>query len=325
MSNEGCELFDNALRPKTLKEYVGQARVKKLLQVSIEAAKFRNEPMDHILFIGPPGLGKTSLAQAVAHELGVRIKVVNAPSISGAKSISGILQSLKAKDILFIDEIHRLSKSMEELLHHPMEDHLLTIEVETEEGIEMVEVKLPPFTLMGATTRSSMIAAPLLDRFGHKYHLDYYTSQELVQIIQRSAEKLKVKIDNAAALVIAARSRKTPRNANRILKTVRDYAHSKRVTSINRETAVAACKLLGIDHYGFDEMDRRILKTIAGKFEGGPVGLETLSYAVGEEADTIRDIYEPYLLQEGFLQRTGRGRIVTSRGYESLDMKTILR
>jgi holliday junction DNA helicase RuvB len=310
--------LDLSLRPRSLSEFVGQERIKKVLSMSIEAARKRGEVLDHVLFSGPPGLGKTSLAHIIARELGVNLRSTSGPAIERAGDLAAIVTNLDKGDVLFVDEIHRLARAVEEILYPAMEDFELNIVVGKGPGARTMKLAVKPFTMVGATTRSGLLSSPLRDRFGQHYHLDFYTHDDLSEIICRSARLLGVPIDDEGALELAARSRGTPRIANRLLRRVRDFAQVNERPKIGREVALAALELLEIDQCGFDRMDRAILTAIIDKFDGGPVGVESLAAAVGEEADTIGEVYEPYLLQEGFIARTARGRIATQRTYSHL-------
>jgi Holliday junction DNA helicase RuvB len=310
--------IDYSLRPRSLSEFTGQLRIKQVLGMSIEAARKRGEPLDHTLFSAPPGLGKTSLAHIIARELGVNLRVTAGPAIERAGDLAAIVSDLGEGDVLFIDEIHRLARVVEEILYPAMEDFELNIVVGKGPGARSMKLAVKPFTMVGATTRSGLLSSPLRDRFGQHYHLDFYSHGELAEIIQRSAHLLKVRINEAGAAELAARARGTPRIANRLLRRVRDFAEVNAVSVVTSEVALGALELLEIDACGFDKMDRAILSAIIDKFDGGPVGVETLAAAVGEEADTIGDVYEPYLLQEGFIARTARGRIATQRAYTHL-------
>jgi len=318
LANEEDREHDYSLRPRSLAEFVGQERLRKVLAMSIEAARQRGEPLDHVLFSAPPGLGKTSLAHIIARELGVNLRVTSGPAIERAGDLASIVNDLDEGDVLFIDEIHRLARVVEEILYPAMEDFELNIVVGKGPGARTMKLAVKPFTMVGATTRSGLLSSPLRDRFGQHYHLEFYTHSELVQIIQRSADLLAVRIDSEGALELAARSRGTPRIANRLLRRVRDFAQVNELPIVTREVALGASELLEIDACGFDKMDRAILAAIIDKFDGGPVGVETLAAAVGEESDTIGDVYEPYLLQEGFIARTARGRVATQRAYTHL-------
>jgi Holliday junction DNA helicase RuvB len=286
--------------------------------MSIEAARKRGEPLDHALFSAPPGLGKTSLAHIIARELGVNLRVTSGPAIERAGDLAAIVSDLDQGDVLFIDEIHRLARVVEEILYPAMEDFELNIVVGKGPGARSMKLAVKPFTMVGATTRSGLLSSPLRDRFGQHYHLDFYDHGELTQIIQRSAHLLDVRIDHEGAAELGARARGTPRIANRLLRRVRDFAQVNAAPVVTREIALGALELLEIDACGFDKMDRAILSAIIDKFDGGPVGVDTLAAAVGEEADTISDVYEPYLLQEGFIARTARGRVATQRTYTHL-------
>lgn len=308
--------FDLTLRPSTFEDFVGQDRIKENLKVFIEATKQRNEPLDHVLFCGPPGLGKTTLAHIIANELRVNIKATSGPVLERPGDIAAILTNLHDHDILFIDEIHRLGRVVEEILYPAMEDYQLDIIIGQGPSARTLKLNLPKFTLIGATTRTGLLTSPLRDRFGVINRLDFYRPEDIEKIIRRSAKILAVEITNEGAREIAKRSRGTPRVANRLLRRVRDFAQVKGDGTVDIEMAKEALEKLEIDEKGFDEMDRRLLLTIIKKFEGGPVGLETLSASISEEKDTIEDVYEPYLIQEGFLERTPRGRIATRSAYE---------
>ena len=310
--------LDLALRPRKLDEFIGQARTKKILGMSIDAARGRDEVLDHVLFAGPPGLGKTSLAHIIARELGVNVHVTSGPAIERAADLAAIVNNLEAHDVLFIDEIHRLQRVIEERLYSAMEDFEFHIVVGEGMGARTMKLSVNPFTLVGATTRSGLLSSPLRDRFGQHFHLDFYDHAELGEIVRRSADLLKVAINQEGSTEIASRSRGTPRIANRLLRRVRDFAQVNEAPIVTREIALGALELLEIDTAGFDKMDRSILGAIIDKFDGGPVGVESLAAAVGEESDTIEEVYEPYLLQEGFLARTSRGRVATQRAYTHL-------
>jgi Holliday junction DNA helicase RuvB len=312
--------IDRSLRPKVLGEYLGQTRVKENLSVLIEAARGRDEPLDHILLSGPPGLGKTTLAQVIANELGVKLKTTSGPAVERAGDLAAILTNLDERDVLFIDEIHRLNRAVEEVLYPAMEDFTLDIIVGKGPAARSIRLDLPRFTLVGATTRTGLLTGPLRDRFGMAFRLDYYTATELESIVARSAGILGVAIDTEGAAEIARRSRGTPRLANRLLKRVRDFAQVRRDGSIDEDIAAEALAFFEVDHLGLDTMDNRILTTLAETFAGRPVGLNTLSSAVGEETDTLEDVYEPYLLQLGLLVRTPKGRQATQRAYEHLGL-----
>ena len=304
------------LRPRRLDDYIGQDRVRENLHVSIEAATRRGEALDHILIYGPPGLGKTTLAYVIANELGVPIRTTSGPVIEKPGDLAGILSSLQPREVLFIDEIHRLSPSIEEILYPAMEDFELDIVIGQGPGARSVKVPVEPFTLVGATTRAGLLTSPLRARFGIVHRLDFYATRDVEEIVRRSARILQVPMDDAAAVEIAGRSRGTPRIVNRLLRRVRDYAQVRADGRITLEVAHAALSLLDVDQYGFDESDRRLMLTIIDKFGGGPVGLGNLAAALSEEADAIEDMYEPYLIQIGFLERTPRGRLATARAYE---------
>ncbi|MCU0580962.1 MAG: Holliday junction branch migration DNA helicase RuvB [Syntrophales bacterium] len=310
---EGEEL---SLRPRMLAEYIGQEKVKKNLALFIDAAKGRKEALDHVLLYGPPGLGKTTLAYIVSRELGVDIKVTSGPVIERPGDLAAILTNLHEHDILFIDEIHRLSHVVEEILYPAMEDYHIDILIGQGPSARSMKLEIPHFTLIGATTRAGLLTSPLRDRFGISFRFDFYTPDELAVIVKRSAQILDIAIDKDGALELACRSRGTPRIANRLLKRVRDYAQVKAGGAINHDVAVAALEQFEVDERGFDQMDRTILLTVIDKFSGGPVGIENLSAAIGEEKTTLEDVYEPYLIQEGYLQRTARGRVATKLAYD---------
>ncbi len=312
------QVIDLSLRPRTLDEFVGQDRTKRVLRISIDAARQRADVLDHVLFSGPPGLGKTSLAHIIARELGVNLRSTSGPAIERAGDLAAIVNDLERGDVLFIDEIHRLSRAVEEILYPAMEDFELNIVVGRGPGARSMRLAVKPFTMIGATTRSGLLSSPLRDRFGQQFHLDFYSRNELTEVIRRSARLLKVKIDDEGAVDLASRSRGTPRIANRLLRRVRDFAQVHNAPIVTREVALKAMELLEIDACGFDKMDRAILLTIVDKFDGGPVGVESLAAAIGEERDTIEDVYEPYLLQEGFIARTAKGRVATPRAYSHL-------
>jgi holliday junction DNA helicase RuvB len=310
--------LDATLRPKRLAEYIGQEKVKANLSIAIEAARGRGEALDHVLFYGPPGLGKTTLAVIVAAELGVAIRTTSGPAIERPGDIVSILTNLKQGDVLFIDEIHRLARPVEEVLYTAMEDYAVDVTLGKGPSARTMRLNLPPFTLVGATTRLALLTAPLRDRFGAIHRLDFYNETAMNRIIRRSAKILDLKLEANGGAEIARRSRGTPRIANRLLKRVRDYAQVRADGIATAEVARSALAMLDIDDLGLDDTDRRVLTTIVEKFDGGPVGIETMAAATSEETDTIMDVYEPYLIQLGFLQRTPRGRIATRRAYQHL-------
>lgn len=312
--------IDRSLRPKHLAEYLGQARVKENLSVLIEAARVRDEPLDHVLLSGPPGLGKTTLAQVIANELGVRLKTTSGPAVERPGDLAAILTNLEERDVLFIDEIHRLNRVVEEVLYPAMEDFTLDIVIGKGPAARSIRLDLPRFTLIGATTRTGLLTGPLRDRFGMAFRLDYYSADELRSIVERSAGILGVDVDVDGAAEIARRSRGTPRLANRLLKRVRDYAQVRHSGAIDEDIAAEALAFFEVDHIGLDWMDVKILTTLAETFAGKPVGLNTLASAVGEERDTLEDVYEPYLLQLGLLVRTPRGRQATARAFDHLGL-----
>ena len=303
--------IENHLRPQLLKDYIGQQKVKETLSIYIEAARQREEPLDHVLFYGPPGLGKTTLAGIIANEMGVKMKVTSGPAIEKPGEIAAILNNLSEGDVLFIDEIHRLHRQVEEVLYPAMEDFAIDIVIGKGAAARSIRLDLPKFTLVGATTRAGLLTAPLRDRFGVVSRLEFYSTQDLMTIIRRSAEVLHVKIDERGAEELARRSRGTPRLANRLLKRVRDYAQVCHDGVITLQVANEALDLLDVDKYGLDQSDRNILLTMMNKFRGGPVGLDTLAAALGEDSGTLEEVYEPYLIKNGFIQRTPRGRVVT--------------
>ena len=306
------------LRPQSLNEYIGQEKLKANLKVYIDAAKARGESLDHVLFYGPPGLGKTTLSGIIANEMGVNMKVTSGPAIEKPGEMAAILNNLQEGDVLFVDEIHRLNRQVEEVLYPAMEDYAIDIMIGKGASARSIRLDLPKFTLVGATTRAGLLSAPLRDRFGVMHHLEFYTHEELKTIIIRSAQVLGVEIDEKGAAEIAKRSRGTPRLANRLLKRVRDFAQVKYDGRITYVVACFALNLLEVDQYGLDKIDRRILQTMIVNFQGGPVGLETLAAAIGEDSGTLEDVYEPYLLQNGFLNRTPRGRMASALAYEHL-------
>jgi len=310
--------IDRSLRPRHLDEYLGQTRVKDNLAVLIEAARGRDEPLDHILLSGPPGLGKTTLAQVISNELGVRLKTTSGPAIERAGDLAAILTNLEERDVLFIDEIHRLNRVVEEVLYPAMEDFKLDIIIGKGPAARSIRLDLPRFTLIGATTRTGLLTGPLRDRFGMAFRLDYYNAEELQSIVERSARILDVEVDVEGAAEMARRSRGTPRLANRLLKRVRDFAQVRHNGRINEDIAAEALAFFEVDHLGLDSMDNKILSMLVETFAGRPVGLNTLASAVGEEPDTLEDVYEPYLLQLGLLMRTPKGRQATTRAYEHL-------
>lgn len=310
--------FENALRPLKFNDFRGQPKVVENLQIFVEAAKYRGEPLDHTLLHGPPGLGKTTLSNIIANELGVGFKLTSGPVLDKPGDLAGILTSLEPNDVLFIDEIHRLSPVVEEYLYSAMEDYRIDIMIDKGPSARSIQIDLNPFTLVGATTRSGLLTAPLRARFGINMHLEYYAPETLQKIIRRSANILNVPIDEDAAYEIARRSRGTPRIANALLRRVRDFAQVKGNGSINTRIAQFALQALNIDQYGLDEIDNKILLTIIDKFRGGPVGLSTIATAIGEDTGTVEEVYEPFLIMEGFIKRTPRGRMATHLAYEHL-------
>lgn len=310
--------LEGNLRPQSLDEYIGQEKLKNTLKIYIEAAKQRHDALDHVLFYGPPGLGKTTLSGIIANEMGVHMKVTSGPAIEKPGEMAAILNNLQEGDILFVDEIHRLNRQVEEVLYPAMEDYAIDIMIGKGASARSIRLDLPKFTLVGATTRAGLLSAPLRDRFGVMHHLEFYNQKELQTIVIRSAQVLGVEIDEKGAAEIAKRSRGTPRLANRLLKRVRDFAQVKYDGKITYEVASFALDLLEVDQYGLDKVDRRILKTMITNFRGGPVGLETLAAAIGEDAGTLEDVYEPYLLQNGFIHRTPRGRMASPLAFSHL-------
>lgn len=310
--------IEGHLRPQRLEDYVGQTKAKETLKIYIKAARERNEALDHVLFYGPPGLGKTTLAGIIANEMGVNIKITSGPAIEKPGEMAAILNNLQEHDVLFVDEIHRLNRQVEEVLYPAMEDYAIDILIGKGATARSIRLDLPKFTLIGATTRAGMLTAPLRDRFGVIHHLEFYTEEELKTIVLRSASVLGVEIEEKGAAELAKRSRGTPRLANRLLKRVRDFAQVRYDGIITEEVTNYALDLLDVDKYGLDHIDRNILLTMIEKFQGGPVGLDTLAASISEDAGTLEDVYEPYLLKCGFLQRTPRGRVVTARAYSHL-------
>lgn len=310
--------FEDSIRPKTFEEYTGQSALKETLKITIEAAKKRNKPLDHLLFYGPPGLGKTTLAGVIAGQMGVEMKITSAPALERPRDIIGILMSLKGGEILFIDEIHRLNRVTEEILYPAMEDFYLDMTTGKAQTVKTLRVPLPKFTLIGATTKAGELSGPLRDRFGIIHRLEFYTDEELAKVVTRTAEILEINIDKEGSMEIARRSRGTPRIANRLVKRVSDYAIVKYNGKITKDVAKNSLDILNIDAYGLDSTDRTLLKLIIDKYEGGPVGIETIAAAIGEDVRTLEDVCEPYLLQAGLLQRTPRGRKVSPEAYRHL-------
>ncbi|MDY4280479.1 MAG: Holliday junction branch migration DNA helicase RuvB [[Pasteurella] mairii] len=317
------EYLDRAIRPKLLADYVGQPQVCEQMEIFIQAAKLRQDALDHLLIFGPPGLGKTTLANIVANEMGVNIRTTSGPVLEKAGDLAAMLTNLEPHDVLFIDEIHRLSPAIEEVLYPAMEDYQLDIMIGEGPAARSIKLDLPPFTLVGATTRAGSLTSPLRDRFGIVQRLEFYSVEDLTAIVTRSAVCLNLEIEPDAAQEIACRSRGTPRIANRLLRRVRDYADVKNQGVISVKIAQAALSMLDVDHAGFDFMDRKLLQAIIERFDGGPVGLDNLAAAIGEERDTIEDVLEPFLIQQGFLQRTPRGRIATSRTYRHFGLEKL--
>ena len=317
----GDKGYENSLRPKRLNEYIGQEKIKNNLSIFIEAAKQRNDVLDHVLLYGPPGLGKTTLAYIMSREMGVDIKVTSGPVIERPGDLAAILTNLHEQDVLFIDEIHRLSHVVEEILYPAMEDYHIDILIGQGPSARSMKLEIPRFTLIGATTRAGLLTSPLRDRFGMSFRLDFYTPEELTVIIKRSAKIFSIDIDSEGAAEMAKRSRGTPRIANRLLRRVRDFAQVKGDGFIDKRISITALDMFEVDHKGFDHMDRKMLLTLIDKFNGGPVGIDSLSSAIGEERTTIEDIYEPYLVQEGYIQRTARGRMATKMAYEHFGRK----
>ncbi len=309
---------EKSLRPQTLDEYIGQEKAKHNLRIYMEAAKKRGDVLDHVLFYGPPGLGKTTLAGIIANEMGTHLKVTSGPAIEKPGEMAAILNNLQEGDVLFVDEIHRLNRQVEEVLYPAMEDYAIDIMIGKGSSARSIRLELPRFTMVGATTRAGLLTAPLRDRFGVVQHMEFYTESELTEIVTHSAAVLRVEIDAAGAAEIARRSRGTPRLSNRLLKRVRDFAMVQYDGRITREVAEMALDLLEVDRYGLDQTDRRLLLTIIRKFGGGPVGLDTLAASIGDDTGTIEDVYEPYLIKNGFMNRTPRGRVATKQAYEHL-------
>jgi len=309
------EVFERALRPRRLDEYIGQEKIREQLGIFIEAARKRNEALDHVLLFGPPGLGKTTLSHILAHELGVNLRQTSGPVLERPGDLAALLTNLEPRDVLFIDEIHRLSPIVEEILYPALADYQIDIMIGEGPAARSVKLDLPPFTLVGATTRAGMLTNPLRDRFGIVARLEFYNAEELTRIVERSAALLEIHVEHSGALEIARRSRGTPRIANRLLRRVRDFAEVRAQGRVTREVADAALSMLDVDASGLDVMDRKLLEAVLNKFDGGPVGLDNLAAAIGEERDTIEDVLEPYLIQQGFIQRTSRGRVATALSY----------
>lgn len=319
--NEEDSVVELSLRPTILAEYIGQNKVKENLDIFIKAAKMRNEALDHVLLYGPPGLGKTTLAAIIANEMGVEFRSTSGPAIERSGDLAAILSSLEPGDVLFIDEVHRLPRSVEEVLYPAMEDYFLDIVIGTGPTARSVRIDLPPFTLVGATTRAGLLSAPLRDRFGVLSRLEFYETEDLCSIIERTASIFNMPISKEAAIEIASRSRGTPRIANRLLKRIRDISQVRGETEISVQTSKLALEMLQVDRVGLDHIDHKLLKGIMQDFGGGPVGLDTIAATIGEEAQTIEDVYEPYLLQIGFLQRTPRGRVATEKAFTHFGIK----
>ncbi len=315
----GDNNLDNTLRPQKIEDYIGQDKVKESMKITIEAAQKRNESIDHVLLYGSPGLGKTTLAHLIANEMGSNMKITTGPAIEKSGDLAAILSNLEEGDILFIDEIHRLNKTIEEILYPAMEDYALDIIIGKGPSARTVRIDLPRFTIIGATTKVSLLSAPLRDRFGIHHHLDFYKNDDIQKIISRSAGILNIGMDDDSAMSIATRARRTPRIANRLLKRVRDYCEVKEEGNLNQNTCQKAFDMLEVDELGLDWIDRKILETIIDKFKGGPVGLNTLSATIGEDMSTIEDVYEPFLMQLGFIDRSPRGRLVTHHAYKHLN------
>ncbi|HEY4520647.1 MAG TPA: Holliday junction branch migration DNA helicase RuvB [Candidatus Paceibacterota bacterium] len=314
------QVLDQALRPRNFKEYVGQSKIRQNLEVIIGAAKKRNEPIEHILLHGPSGLGKTTLAHLIAHELGANLRVTSGTALEKAGDVGSILTGLSDGDVLFVDEVHRLNKNVEEVIYPAMENYKLDIVIGKGTAAKMLQIDLPRFTLIAATTKISMLSSPFRSRFGVNFRLDFYTPEEIREIVKRSAKLLRVSIEEGALESIANASRFTPRVANRLLKRVRDYAQMKDAKSISRKIAQESLAMLEIDEHGLEEVDRRILFTIADKFDGGPVGIKSIAAAISEEESTLEEVYEPYLIRVGFLARTSKGRVLTSHGYKHVNL-----